>query len=423
MHLPEIGFLKILMVHQNMPGQYREMVQWLAQNGSHDIVFLTQRKEPPKIPGVKNVVYAAHHTAREDAYGLSKTWEDAVGYGFGAAMAARELERKEGFKPDIILGHTGWGELLFFKQVWKDVPILGFFEYFYLNEGGPVGFDPEDPPTEHTPFLLHARNAVPFANIEVCDRGVVPTHWQHSTFPQSFQDRLTVCHDGIRTDQLVRAKKVSIGLGRMNKMLTREDEVFTYIARNMERTRGFHTFMRALPTIQKKRPNARALIIGGNETSYGKKSGHPGGLRGEMEEEVGASLDWDRIHFVGRVPYPNFCDTINLSRCHIYLTMPFVLSWSLLEAMSMEATIVTSDVAPVREAVTHGETGLLVDFLDPSALADQVVDVLTNPGAYAHLGPAARASVVENYDFLTKCLPEHIRLINDMIPAKKRIRL
>jgi glycosyltransferase involved in cell wall biosynthesis len=164
-------------------------------------------------------------------------------------------------------------------------------------------------------------------------------------------------------------------------------------------------------------------VIGGNETSYGAKSSHPGGLRGEMEAELGDRVDWSRVHMLGRVPYEKYRQIIQLSRCHIYLTMPFVLSWSLLEAMAMQAPIVASDVAPVREAVTHGQTGLLVDFFDPAALAEQVVEVLANPAAHAHLGPAARAHVVKTYDFLKVCLPQHIARMNSLVPEARRIKL
>jgi glycosyltransferase involved in cell wall biosynthesis len=414
--------MKLLFVHQNMPGQYREMIRWLVEQGGHQIVFLTQRRDI-KINGVTTKVYAPHHTPDKKAYGLSRVWEEATGVGFAAAMAARSLEVESGFVPDIVIGHVGWGELTFFKEIWPNVPIIGFFEYFYRVKGGPVGFDPEEKPSAHAPFLLHARNAVPFSNIQTVDLGISPTQWQHDTFPESFHSKLFVCHDGIRTDLLHPDPNVSLSLGRLKKPLTRQDEVFTYVARNMERTRGFHVMMRALPEILEARPNARVLMIGGNEASYGKASGHPGGLRGEMEAEIGDRVDWSRIHFLGRLPYPEFCKLIQLSKCHIYLTMPFVLSWSLLESMSMQATVVAADVAPVREAVTHGETGMLVDFFDPKALAKQVIDVLANPADYAHLGPAARAHVVENYDFLTRCMPEHIRMINSLVPADKAIKI
>lgn len=412
--------MKILFVHQNMPGQYRELLVWLARQGGHELVFLTQRNPAPEIKGVRSVIYKPHHGPAADAYALSKVWEEAAGAGYGAVMAAQKLEQATGFRPDLVVGHTGWGELTFFKQLWPDVPILGFFEYFYQMEGGLVGFDPDEPVADTAPYTNHARNIVPFANIQTVDLGLVPTEWQRDRFPPGFHDKFYVCHDGIRTDRLRPDPDVSIKLGRLDRPLTREDEVITYMARNMERARGFHIFMRALPRILAERPNVRVLAIGGNDTSYGRKSTHPNGLRGEMEEEVGHLIDWSRVHFLGRVPYDLYTQVIQISRCHMALTMPFVMSWSLLETMAMEATVVSTDVASVREAITHGETGLLVDFFDPDALASQVIDVLANPGAYAHIGPAARKHVVETYDFLTRCLPEHVARMNSLVADPSR---
>ncbi|MEM9436925.1 MAG: glycosyltransferase [Pseudomonadota bacterium] len=414
--------MKLLIVHQNMPGQYRELLAWLGEaikaGADHEVVFLTQRAKAPDFPCVTRVVYRAHHKAGNGSYGLSKAWEEATGAGFGAVSALKKYEEETGFRPDLIIGHTGWGELLFVKQLWPDVPILGFFEYFYRAAGGPVGFDPEEPTNEHSYYLLEARNAVPYASLHKVDRLTAPTQWQANRFPDLFHDNLYVCHDGIRTDILRPKPDVSLSLGRLRAPLTRSDEVFTYVARNMETMRGFKTFMRALPKILSARPHARALIVGGNEVSYGKDTSTEGGFRAEMEAEVGHLIDWERVHFLGRVPYPRFIEIVQLSRCHIYLTMPFVLSWSLLEAMSMQATIVASDVEPVREAITHGETGLLVDFFDTDALAEQVVDVLERPSQYVHLGRAARDHVVKVYDFKTVCLPRHVAEMNALVPAQ-----
>jgi glycosyltransferase involved in cell wall biosynthesis len=350
-------------------------------------------------------------------------WEDATGAGFGAVNGAKKIELEEGFRPDIIVGHVGWGELTFFKQLWADVPIIGFFEYYYRATGGPVGFDTEEPVNAHAPFLLQARNAVPNSNIMSVDRGLSPTHWQRDCFPPEFHNKIYVCHDGIRTDKLLPDPDAKLKLGRIDTAVRHGDEIITYMARNLERMRGFHKFMRALPDILEARPHARVVVIGGNEVSYGAKNKSPGGLRGEMEAVVGDRVDWSRVHFLGQVPYADYQKIIQVSRCHIYLTMPFVLSWSLLEAMSMQATIVAANVAPVREAVTHNETGLLIDFHDHTALARQVIEVCARPQDYAHLGPAARRHVVREYDFLTKCLPEHIAEMNALLPADKQIRM
>lgn len=411
--------MKMLFVHQNMPGQHREMIRWLAEQGGHELVFLTQRKNM-QLDGVRTVTYGVADFGKHSEFGLIRPVEEIFRTGFAAAQAAEAL-RDEGFTPDIILGHVGWGEMTFLREVYPDVPQIGFFEYFYRTSGGLVGFDPEAPVGEYAGYFAHMRNMVSFSNIQTVDKGLSPMRWQRDRFPESFHDKIYVCHDGIRTDLLTPDPDTEIRLGRLERPLSRADEIVTYVARNMEKARGFHMMMRALPEILAARPEARVIMVGGNESSYSAAVDTPGGLRAEMEAELGGRVDWSRVHFVGRVPYEDFCRLIRISRCHVYLTMPFVLSWSLLESMSMQATVVASDVAPVREAITHGQTGLLVDFFDPGALARQVVDVLSNPEAHAHLGPAARAHVVENYDFLTRCLPEHLRQINALVPEDRRI--
>jgi len=415
--------MKFLFIHQSMPGQYREMVLWLATQGDHQIVFLTQSETPPKVDGIMSVIYRPHERDKSAASWPSKKWEDAAASGLGAVRAASNLEKKQGFRPDIIIGHTEWGELLFFKDLWPEVPVIGFFELYHSMTGGVVGFDPNDPPNKDTPYLLRVSNSVLCTTLDAVDTGVAPTLWQGKGFPEFFQDKLYICHDGVRTDRLKPDQNVNLGLGRLDRPLTRKDEVFTFLARNLEYTRGYHLFMRALPKIQQARPKARVIVVGGDGASYGRKSNTPGGLRAEMEADLGDQIDWERTHFLGLVPYHSYCKIIQLSRCHMYLTMPFILSWSLLESMSMEATIVATDVAPVREAVTHGETGMLVDFFDPDGLADQVIDILANPAAYAHLGPAARTHVAETYDFHTRCLPEHLAQINALVPKSKAIKV
>ncbi|MEM6409787.1 MAG: glycosyltransferase family 4 protein [Pseudomonadota bacterium] len=412
--------MRLLFVHQNFPGQYKHLAGWLAAQKQHELVALGQR-DATSMAGIRYVRYRPNHAPSKNAYALSRYWEECAGHGFGAAQAAEKL-KSEGFVPDVILGHVGWGELTFLKLIWPHTPIVGYFEYFYRATGGSVGFDPEFPASDHAPFIMHARNAVNFTNLHSVDLGLSPTLWQRNTFPQDFHQKIYVCHDGVRTDLLRPDPKAELSLGRLDTPLTRADEVFTFVARNMEPTRGFHQFMRALPAILDARPKARAVIIGGNESSYGRESPARGGYRAQMEAELGDRVDWERVHFVGRVPYADFCRIIQISRCHIYLTVPFVLSWSLLEAMAMEATIIAADVPPVREVIEDGTTGLLTDFFDPQALAERVRQVLERPENYAHLGVAARKHVVAHYDFETVCLPEHLRRLNALVGDNAKIK-
>ncbi len=412
---------KFLFIHQNMPGQYRELAPWLSAQG-HEVVFLTQRDPAPKIEGIRNVIYKPRHSAGKSAYPLTRYLEDCHGAGHQVALECRKLAAA-GFTPDIVLGHVGWGEMTFLRQVWADVPIIGYFEYYYLSDGGVVGFDPEFPPNEGSEFIMHARNGINYSNIATCTRGQTPTHWQHQTFPKNLQDKIYVAHDGIRTDRLGPNPDVSLTLGRLDRPLTRKDEVFTFVSRNMEPTRGFHKFARALPQILENRPNARALIVGGNGVSYGRESTAVGGYRGEMEAELGDRIDWDRVHFLGRLPYADYLRVTQLGRCAIHLSYPFVLSWSVLESMAMEALMIASDTAPIREVIEHNKTGLLVDFHDHEALAEQVTKVLSRPEEFAHIGPAARRHVVQHYDFHTVALPRHVTELNALLPADKRIEI
>jgi len=409
--------MNILLIHQNFPGQYRQFLDWLIATGKHNIVFLTQRKGVPEINGAKVIRYEPDHKPADDAYALSSYFESCSAAGYKVAILCRQLEA-DGFKPDVAIGHCGWGEMLFLKDVWPDLPVMSLFEYFFTAEGGLIGFDPEFPASPNAPFITRARNAVHYMSYGLCDAGTSATQWQLDTYPKMFHDKVKAIHEGIVTSSLVPNHTTTVKLGRVDEPVGRNHEVFTYMARNLEPARGFHQFMRALPIIQKLRPHARAIVIGGSGVSYGQKSDDKGGFRGRMEQEVATKLDWDRIHFVGQVPYETYVKTIQLSRCHIYLTAPFVLSWSLLEAMSMGATVVASDTAPVREVMEDGKTGFLIDFFSPEALAEKVADVLAHKDNYRRIGEAARRHVVANYDFRTACLPKYLNHLNGILPRQ-----
>ncbi|MBL4757792.1 MAG: glycosyltransferase [Rhizobiales bacterium] len=417
--------MNILFIHQNFPAQYKHILNWLANDSGqlaekHQIVFLTQKEEIPDVSTYNILRYKPDHVPPADVYPYSADFEKCCANGAKIADVCRNLEG-QGFKPHIVIGHSGWGEMLFIKDLWPDVPVLSYFEYYYGVKGGAVGFDPEFPISDVMPFIMSARNAVNHLSHTGCDLGQTATKWQKNGYPKSFHDKIKVCHEGIRTDLCVPNPNARVNLGRVAKPVTRGDEVFTYMARNLEPVRGYHSFMRALPTILDARPNARVLIIGGKDVSYGRSLPDGHSYRGMLEQEVGDRIDWSRVHFLGRVPYEVYLAVIQLSRCHIYLTVPFVPSWSLMESMSMQATIVASDVAPVREIITDEKTGFLVDFFSPEEIAAKVIEVLAHKNHYAQIGKAARAHIVSKYDFHNVALKGNLRLMNRLLP--KRLQL
>lgn len=402
--------MNILFVHQNFPGQFKHLAPAMARQG-HRVVALHINACPP-VPGVELVRYPVAGRPGQGTHRWVADLEVKTLRGEATWQAAMKL-REQGFVPDVIVAHPGWGESLFLQQVWPQARLGIYCEFFYQHQGADVGFDPEfgNPDTDNA-CRLQMKNANYELHFARAHAGIAPTHWQASLFPEPFASRIAVIHDGIRTDLIKPDVHASIRVQTTQGVvqLGQSDEVITFVNRNLEPYRGYHQFMRALPAILKARPKARVVIIGGNEVSYGAApppgpDSKPQTWRDIFLNEVKGDLDVSRLHFVGKVPYADFLRVLQVSTVHVYLTYPFVLSWSLLEAMSAGCAIVASNTAPVREAIRHGETGQLVDFFDPAALAQQVITLCGDPAERARLGAQARAFAVEHYDLETRCLP------------------
>ena len=242
------------------------------------------------------------------------------------------------------------------------------------------------------------------------DQSVTPTAWQASTFPKAMRSQLTTLHDGIDTATAKPDPNAVFTLPDGSR-LTASDEVVTYVSRSLEPYRGFHIFMRALRELMRRRPNAKFVVVGGDDVSYGMAPGRGTTWRRRMLEEVGDDLDPRRIWFVGRLPYQHYLSLLQVSTVHVYLTYPFVLSWSLLEAMSTGCAVVGSATGPVTEAIADGENGRLFPFFDRNELCDRVEELLEDPDQRRRLGKAARDSVTESYDFRTRILPRYQQLL------------
>lgn len=399
--------MKILFVHQSFPGQFKFLAPELAARGHEVRALQLERGLGKDWMGVSLDGYQLHRGTSTTMHPWIVDIEAKVIRGEAAYRAALAM-RESGFVPEVIIAHPGWGESLFLKDVWPTARLGIYCEFFYHGKGADVGFDPEFPSPDAV-SRMRIKNANNLLHMEIADAGISPTHWQASTFPERFRSRIRVIHDGIDTQQLKPDPTISI---RLNEalLLTKADEVITFVNRNLEPYRGYHIFMRALPAILRQRPNARVLIVGGDEVSYGAKP-ESGCWKDIFLREVLPQLgpeEQARLYFLGSLPYAAFIGLLQLSSVHVYLTYPFVLSWSLLEAMSVGCAIVASDTAPLREAIFDGETGRLVDFFDVDALSTQVCELLANPEERQRLGRNAREFAVEHYDLKTVCLPEQI---------------
>lgn len=408
--------MKILLIHQNFPGQFLQLAPALVKAGHEVVGMPLDNSQPRDWFGVRVRPYGTARSSTPNIHPWVSDFETKVIRGEACFRAALQL-RDEGFRPDVIIAHHGWGESLFLKEVWPEARLALYCEFFYHWQGADTGFDPEFPPADlGYACRLRLKNLNNLLHFDLATAGIAPTHWQASTFPEPFRSRITVVHDGIDTELLKPNPAVSMTLNNSIR-LTREDEVITFVNRNLEPYRGYHVFMRALPELLRRRPKARVLLVGGDDVSYG-----PRPEQGKTWKEIFAAevrpqisdADWARVHFLGTIPYQPFIALLQLSTVHVYLTYPFVLSWSLLEAMSTGCAIVGSDTQPLHEAIRHDDTGRLVPFFDKAALVDQICDLAADPAARSRLGAAARAFAQANYDLKRICLPRQLAWVEQL---------
>jgi len=414
--------MKILFIHQNFPGQFKFLAPALVQQG-HTVVAMTMQKtEANAWDGVRLYHYATKRGTTPNAHPWVTDFETKTIRGEACFRAALKL-RAEGFTPDVIVAHHGWGESLFLKDVWPQAKLAIYCEFFYHPHGADVGFDPEFPANDEGDVCrLRLKNLNNLLHFEVADAGISPTHWQASTFPEPFCSKITVVHDGIDTKAVAPNPNVKLTLNGKLTLSKDHDEVITFVNRNLEPYRGYHVFMRALPELLKRRPKARILIVGGDDVSYGARPtvAENGGQKwkdifaAEVRPQI-SDADWARVHFLGHIAYAHFIPLLQLSTVHVYLTYPFVLSWSLLEAMSTGCAIVASDTQPLHEAIKHNQTGRLVNFFDHAQLASQVCELLDQPEERQRLGANARAFAQQNYDLQTVCLPKQLAWVQGLM--------
>ena len=379
--------MRYLFVHQNFPGQFLHLVRHLLAQQAHDVVFIGE-PNANTIPGVRRISYPPPSRPALPTHPDAQDFAHAMARAEAVARAAGALKRL-GFTPDIIIGHHGWGELLNLHDVWPDTPLLGYHEYFYALEGQDVGFDPEFRLSADAVAGLRAKNAVNLLALTNPGAGHTPTLFQRQTYPLWAQPKIELLPEGVHLDVCrpqQDARETMIG----GVPIAARDRLVTFVARDLEPYRGFHVMMRALPALLRARPDARVVLAGGDGVSYGARLADRT-WREHLLRELGSQIDANRVHFPGRLDYASYVRLLQRSDAHVYLTYPFVASWSLREALACGCALVCSDTAPVREFVTDGQTGRLTPFLDPAALAARVAEVLEGSRAVRHMRASARA--------------------------------
>ena len=395
--------MNILFLYPNFPAQFRHLVTALAKNSQNKVVFGTKREEG-SISGVLKAIYTPSRQARRETHHYVRNLENAVIQGQAVYRLAEQL-KKERFIPDVVYGHSGWGPTLFIKDIFPKAELLCFFEWFYHAHGTDADFDPKEPLTADDEARIRIKNTPMLTDLYSCDRGLSPTYWQRQQFPPEFHNKITVRHDGVDTNYFHPKPGAKLVLQNKNLDLSEVDEIVTYVARGMEPYRGFPQFMEAVSILLKKRPNCHVVIVGDDRVAYGRSLPEGESYKKLMLDTY--DYDLARLHFTGSLPYSQYLQVIQASSVHVYLTRPFVLSWSMLEVMSTGGLVLGSKTPPVEEVIEDGVNGLLVDFFAIDRIVERIEEVLDHPDKMANLRVKARETIQEKYD-LSRLLPEHI---------------
>lgn len=402
--------MRILVTHNNFPAQFRHICEYLGRTPGHQVVFATKTpREEWTIDGVNKAVFTPDGEVGDDGYPLARNMEEGIRHGVGMLKLCQGL-KKQGFEPDVVLGHSGWGQTLFLRDIFPRTPFIGYFEWFYNADSPESTFEKrERNPAELAQLRL--RNSAILHDLAACRMGVTPTGWQRAQFPAEYQGKLLQVHDGINTSYFSPADGGQLPIDQLDLPdtdLTGAKELVTYCSRGLEPYRGFPQFYEALPAILEERPGCHVLIVGEDRICYSPKPPEGDSYKTLMREKV--TVDEKRVHFTGPLPYGKYKQVLQASSAHVYLTWPFVLSWSFLEAMACGCLLVASNTEPVREVLRHRENGLLTDFHSPDKIAKTTIFALKNREKLADIRRQARQTIIDRY-CLSKCLPAHINLL------------
>lgn len=403
--------MHVLFIHQNFPAQFGHIAAYLVQRKGFRSTFVSQQP-PGNDGGVERIQYQIRGGATQQTHYCSRSFENAIWHSHGVFEA---LQARPDIKPDLVVGHSGFLSTAFLRELY-DCPIVNYFEYYYHTRGTDMDYRPDFPYPALNHLRARARNAGLLMDLEECDAGYSPTRWQRGLMPRTYRHKLRTIFDGVDTNLWRPQPGLPRSVGE--RALPDDVRIVTYVSRGMESIRGFDIFMKVAKLLCQRRRDVVFVVVGEDRVCYGGDLEFTGGQ--SFKEWVLARDDYDlsRFIFTGLMPIPALAQLFSISDLHVYLTVPFVLSWSLMDALACGATVLASNTAPVREMIEHDRNGLLVDFFDVEGLADAAERVLDAPDEYRRLGQAGADMIRQRYS-LEVCLPRMLDLYEEACHARR----
>lgn len=390
--------MHVLFVHKNFPSQFGQIASHLVSEHRGQSTFVSEAPSAENVAGIRRIQYHAMGGATKGTHYCSRTFENQIAHSHGVYQT---MKAHPEVKPDLIVGHSGFGSTLFLRELYG-CPIINYFEYYYHSRNSDLDFRPDYPEPEINVLRARARNAILLLDLENCDAGYSPTDWQRSRFPPAYQPKIETIFDGIDCNFWRRRDAAPRRIG--TREIPSGTRVVTYVARGFEAMRGADIFMKVAQRICAARPDVIFVVVGSERTYYGSERHHAGSKSFLDHVLTQDRYDLTRFIFTGQVRPQQLADIFSLSDLHIYLTAPFLIGWSLFDSLACGCVVLASDVGPVREVIEHERTGLLAGFFDLDALTTQALCVLADPQTFRPLGDAGAALINEKYS-LSKILP------------------
>jgi glycosyltransferase involved in cell wall biosynthesis len=404
--------MHVIFVHQNFPAQFGHIASYLVKTRGIRCSFVSQYP-PGHADGIERIQYHVQGGATEKTHYCSRTFENAIWHSHAIFEA---LRARPDIRPDLIVAHSGFLSTTFLRELYSDSAIINYFEYYYWTSDSDMDFRPDFPFPEINKLRARARNAILLMDLEGCDQGYSPTAWQRSRLPEIFQSKIQVIFDGIDTELWRPRPGFPRRIG--NWAVPEGMKVVTYVARGMESIRGFDLFMKMAKLLGERRKDVVFVVVGQDRICYGGDQDVIGNRTFKEWVLAQDNYDLSRFQFTGLLPTPVLAELFAVSDLHVYLTVPFVLSWSLMNALACGTTVLASDTAPVREMIAHGKNGLLTDFFDVEAMAKLASEVLDQPGDYKALGQSA-VEMIQNQYSLEVCLPRMLQLYESALARRR----
>lgn len=417
--------MHIVYVHQNFPAQFGHIARHLVQKLGWQCTFVSQTPAG-NVEGIEKIKYEIEGGATKANHYCTRTFENTVWHTHGVYKA---LKARPAIRPDLIVGHSGFGSTLFLRELYPSTPIINFFEYYYRAHDPLSDMDFRKDLGWEVPELnylrSYCRNAMILLDLQACDAAYTPTEFQKSRFPVEYLPKLEVIFDGVDRgvyhghQETLRPAVESRGPRTIAGVdVPAGTRIVTYVSRGFESMRGFDIFMRAAKLIYQRFPDVLFFVVGTDRIAYGGDENYIKGYKSFKEYVFSRdSYDLSRFVFTGRLTPPQLGRLLAATDLHIYLTVPFVLSWSMMDALSCGAVVLGSRTPPVQEMIRDGENGLLADFFSPEEFADKAVKVLEDPAAHRPLGRAAEQMIVEQYS-LDAVLPKMLRMYEEALSRR-----